>query len=91
MEMLLARRGKNLEQQEKAKEFESSQDKIISEGIYADPQNQALYDEDILSLCHTAILNTWDRIQEQWKIIESYIRVKQGQREHFSYFFTKIN
>ena len=35
-------------------------------------------------LYHTAALNAWDRIQELGKIIESYIKVKQGPRKHFS-------
>ena len=67
---------KNLEQQGKAKEFETSQDQIFGEGHYSDPQEQAHYDEHTLSLCRTAALNAWDRIQELGKRTESYIRVK---------------
>ena len=56
-----------LEQQGKAKGFEAPQDQILGEGAYADPQGQALYNEDILSLCHTEVLNAWDRFQELGK------------------------
>ena len=54
--------AKILEQQGKAKGLETSQDQILGEGTYADPQAQALYNEQILSLCHKAALNAWDRI-----------------------------
>ena len=91
IEMLLARRGKNFRLQGKAKGFEASiQDQILGEGPYADLQDQALYDKHIVSLCHTAALNAWERIQELGKQNESYIRVKQGQRESCSNFI-KIN
>ena len=46
------------EQQEKAKGLQASQDKIIDERIYADPKDQALHDEHILSLSHTKALNS---------------------------------
>ena len=85
--MVQARRSKILEQQGKAKEFESCQDQILGESTYADPQDQALYNECILSLCHKAALNAWEGSQKLGKIIDSYIRIKQGQRELFSDFF----
>ena len=75
--MLLAKRGKILEQG-KAKGFEVSQDQILGEGTYADTHDQKFYDEHILSLSHTAVLNAWDRIKELGKRIETYSRVKQG-------------
>ena len=62
--------AKILEQQGKAKGLETSQDQILGEGTYADPQAQALYNEQILSLCHTATLNVWDRIQQLGKQLE---------------------
>ena len=58
---------KILEQQGKAKRLETSQDQILGEGTYVDPQVQALYDEKILSQCHKAALNAWDRIRELGK------------------------
>ena len=54
-----------LEQQEKAKGFDIFVDQILGEGLYSDPQDQALYDDHTLSLCTTAALKTWDRIQDQ--------------------------
>ena len=59
--------AKILEQQEKSKGLESFQDQTLGEGTYADPQAQTLYNEQILSLCHKAALNAWDRIQELGK------------------------
>ena len=56
-----------LKRQEIEKGLETSQDQILGEGTYADPQTQALYDEQILSLCHKAALNVWDRIQDPEK------------------------
>ena len=58
--------AKIFEQHGKANRSEASQDQILCEGIYADPQDQALY-EHILSLCHTAALNARDRAQEPEK------------------------
>ena len=37
--------------------LEVSQDQILGKGPYADPQVQALYDEEILSLCHKVALH----------------------------------
>ena len=65
-----------LEQPEKAKEFETSQDQICGEGNYPNPQDQALYNEHTLSLCSIAALNAWGSIQELGKRIESYIQAK---------------
>ena len=55
---------KILQQQGKAKGLEISQDQILDEGFYSDPQDQALYNEHTLSLYSTAVLNAWNRIQE---------------------------
>ena len=59
---------------------------------YDDPQSQTVYNEHILSLCHTAALNTWDKIkklgrnQELERKIESHTKVRQGPKELFSDF-----
>ena len=79
-----------LEQQGKAKGFQNSQDQILGESHYSDPQEQGHYDEFILSLCSTAALNAWDRIQGPGKSIESYIRVKPCQKEPFSDFLQRL-
>ena len=65
--------AKTLEHQGRVRDFEASQDQILGEGPYADSDSQATYNEYILSLCHTAALNAWDKNQE--KIIESYTKV----------------
>ena len=53
--------------QGRVRSFETSQDQILGEGHYADPDSQAIYNEHILSLCHTANLNAWYKIQELGK------------------------
>ena len=84
-------KAKFLEQQGKAKGFETSQDQIFGKDTYANPQTQALYDEQILSLYHKAYLNVWDRIQELGKLIESLTRVKLVKRvKHFSDFLQTV-
>ena len=79
-----------MEQQGRAKGVEVSQDQILGVGAYADPQVQALYDEEVLSLCHKAALNALNRIQDPAKRVESYTRVRQGQREPFTDFVQRL-
>ena len=43
-----------------------------------------------MSLCSTAALKAWDRIQELEKRVESYLRVKQSEREPFSDFLQRL-
>ena len=49
--------AKVLEHQGRVRGFEASQDQILGEGHYADPESQATNNERILLLCHTAALN----------------------------------
>lgn len=82
--------SKHMEQQGRAKGVEVSQDQIIGAGEYADPQVQALYDDEVLCLCHQAALNAWNRIQDPTKRVESYTRIRQGQREPFIDFLQRL-
>ena len=66
----LREEAKALEYQGRVKGFEATQGQILGEGHYADPQSQAIYNEHILSLCHTTALNAWNRIPEPRKRIE---------------------
>ena len=70
-----------LQQQESPKGIEVSLEQILGKTLFSDPQEQALYDENILSICATAALRAWDRVQDSGQRVESYIRVKKGQRE----------
>ena len=79
-----------MEQQGRAKGVEVSQDQILDVGAYADPQVQALYDEEVLSLCHKAALNAWDRIPELGKKLESYTRLTQGYGEPYTDFVQRL-
>ena len=87
---LFKQEARLLQQQESAKGIEVSLDQILGEGLYSDPQEQALYDENILSICATAALRAWDRVQDSGQRVESYVRVKQGQREPFSDFLQRL-
>ena len=78
---------KMLEQQGKVKKLETSQVQILGQRLYSDPLDLALYNEHNLSLCSTAALSFCDGMQELDKKTESYIMVKQGQKELFSEFF----
>ena len=80
---------KFLEQQWNAKGLEISQDQILGEGHYSNPQDQALYEHSV-SLYNTTALHIWERIQEPRNRIESYIRVKQDNGEPFSDFLRRL-
>ena len=79
-----------MEQQGRAKGVEVSQDQILGVRAYADPQVQALYDDEVLSLCHKAALNAWDRLPEPGRKVESYTRVRQGQGEPYTDFLQRL-
>ena len=80
-----------LEKEGKENRFQTFQDQILGEGLYSKSQKQDCYKKHTLFLCSTAAINTWGRIQKPRKRIESYIRVKQGQREHFSDFLKTLS
>ena len=86
----LKEEGRILEQQEKATGIEISLDQIIDEEVYSDPEDQSLSDEHTPSLCTTAVLKAWDKIQELGKKVESYLRVKEDQRQPFSDFLQRL-
>ena len=48
-----------------------------------------MYDDDILFICVSATLRAWDRMQDPGQRVESFIRVKHGQREPFSDFIQR--
>ncbi|CAO2631681.1 Gag-Pro-Pol polyprotein, partial [Lemmus lemmus] len=61
---LFKKEAQILVQQEKEKGIEVSVDQIIGAGRYSDPLDQAGYDDHILSLCTTAAMTAWSRLQE---------------------------
>ena len=83
--------AKALELQGLKKGYKASQDKILGEGIYSDPETPAAYDEHILSLCSTAALNAWDKVHEVGEKIESYVKIRQGPREKFTSFLERLS
>ena len=91
MRALWREEAKALELQGLKKGYEAPQDKILGEGIYADPETQAAYDEHILSLCSRAALNAWDKVHELGERIESYTKIRQGPRERFSVFLERLS
>ena len=52
-----------LEQQDRARGHEISQDQILGEGQYADLQRQCTLDDNTLILCCIAALNAWTRLR----------------------------
>ena len=62
--------AKTIEQQSRARGMEISQDQLFREGDYANGERQSLYDAHTLALCHTVVLNAWDKIGEIGKKIE---------------------
>ena len=81
---------KILEQQGKVKGLEISQEQILGDVHYSDPQNQSLYDEHTLSLCSTAALNVWDKSQETKREFNHILELNRI-RENPLVTFTKIN
>ena len=61
---LFKQEARLLQQQESAKGIEVSLDQILGEGLYFDPREYALYDENILSICATVALRAWDKVQD---------------------------
>ena len=70
--------------------MEVSQDQSLGVGAYADPQVQALYDDEVLFLCHKTALNAWGRLPEPGRKVKSYTRVRQGQGEPYTDFLQKL-
>ena len=60
-----------MEQHGRAKGVEIFQDQILGVGAYVDPQVQALYNEEVLSLCNKTALNAWVRIPDPGKKLEA--------------------
>lgn len=60
--------------------YEVSQDQILGEGHYADINSQATNNEHIVSLCHTATLNAWDRIQELGKELSYILKLYKAHK-----------
>ena len=45
---------------------------------------KAVYDNHTMNLCHTAVLNAWDRREEVGTVIGSVTQVIKGPKEAFS-------
>ncbi|KAL6036463.1 hypothetical protein STEG23_034174, partial [Scotinomys teguina] len=86
----LREEARNLEQQDKLRGFEISQDQILGEGHFADRNIQATYDEHTISLCRTAALNAWEKIPEPGKQTEVYTKIFQGPPEPFTDFLQRL-
>ncbi|MGE9501587.1 gag protein, partial [Escherichia coli] len=80
---LVREEAKLLERQDIKEGFEAPLDKLLGHGIYADPQVQAEYDDNILSLCRKAALNALDKVREPGEHLEAYTRIEQGPTYQF--------
>ncbi|ERE73838.1 Retroviral nucleocapsid protein Gag containing protein [Cricetulus griseus] len=87
---LLREEGKLLEQQGIKDGVDAALHKILGEGIYADQQIQAEYDNHMLSLCRKAALNAWDKVREPGERLETYTKIEQGQTEPFKDFLDRL-
>ncbi|ERE82209.1 Retroviral nucleocapsid protein Gag containing protein [Cricetulus griseus] len=87
---LVREEAKLFERQSIKKGFKAPLDKLLGQGIYADPQVQAKYDDDILSQCRKAALNAWDKVREPGERLEAYTRIEQGPTEQFQDFLQKL-
>lgn len=73
-----------LEQHGRARTME-----IFQEGLLGEAQFRL--DDHTLVLCHTAVLNAWDRVEESGKRTEQFTKVIQGPKKpSLFFFFTKI-
>ena len=69
--------------------MEISQGQLLSKGQYADLKRSFRFDDHTLALCHIAILNAWDMVEESGKRMESFIKIIHGPKEAFTDFFYK--
>lgn len=76
---------KAIEQFCKARGIEITQDHLLGEG-----ERQSIYDAHTLVLWHAASLNSWDRIEEVGKKIESLTKITQGLTETFTDFLQRL-
>lgn len=76
-------KAKVLQHQGRVSGSEASQDQIIGEGPYTDPDSQAIYNEHILLLCHTAASNVWGKIQEHEKELNHVLRLYKAHENPF--------
>lgn len=82
--------ARTIEQQGRATGYEISQDQILDEGPYADVERQFTFDDHTLSLCCTAALNAWDKIQESGKRSEPFTKIVQGPKEVLTTFLQRL-
>ena len=75
-----------IEQWSKPRGIEISQDQIFGEEDYSTVEQQAVYDDHTLDLCHAAVLHVCDKIRETEKKIESFAKVVQGPKQVFMNF-----
>ena len=80
-----------LERQGLKEGFEAPLDKLLDEGIYANPEAQAEYDDDILSLCRKAALNPWDKVREPGERLEAYTKNRTGTYRTVPGLLTRVN
>ena len=90
MEMLHVKRGKILEEQEKAKGFEGSQDQILCESCYTDTQDRLFWMNTTCPYVtqHPLKLGTW--FKNQGKALNHILGLNKGQRELFSDFLQRL-
>lgn len=79
-----------IEEQNRARGINISQDQLLGEGQYANLQRQLEFDDPILELCQLAALNAWDKVKEPGKSSESLSTIRQGPKEAFTDFLQRL-
>lgn len=69
---------KTIEQWNRARNIESSQDQLFGVGKYTDLQRQSRFDDDTLVLHHIAAFNAWDSVKESGKRTKSFTKIIQA-------------
>jgi hypothetical protein len=65
---------------------EISKDQLLGGGQFAEIAVQAVFDEEILTLCLLAVLNAWDKAADSEKRFEPFSQGIQGAKEALSDF-----
>lgn len=64
-----------------ARHTDSSQDQLPGEGQYADLKRQFEVDDHTLALRHLAALNAWDRLKNQEKGLNPFLKLYTAQKK----------
>lgn len=82
--------AKTIEQGNKVRSTNISQDQLFGEGDYATVERQSFSDDHALTLCCAEVLNAWDRAGEVGTKNDSFTNVTQGPKGAFIDFLERM-